>query len=69
MQNNFFEVIYLQMDAPLYLYFVLTVARPGFAARSTSFEIEQEDNTKDFVGVEKFGIRTITPKELMEEIV
>jgi len=25
-------------------------------------------NTKDFVGAEKFGIRTITPKELMEEI-
>jgi putative PIN family toxin of toxin-antitoxin system len=25
-------------------------------------------NTKDFVGVEKFGIRPITPKELMEEI-
>jgi predicted nucleic acid-binding protein len=26
-------------------------------------------NTKDFVGVKKFGVRTITPKELMEEIV
>jgi putative PIN family toxin of toxin-antitoxin system len=25
-------------------------------------------NTKDFVGAEKFGIRTITPKQLMEEI-
>ncbi len=25
-------------------------------------------NTKDFVGAEKFGIRTITPKGLMEEI-
>jgi len=25
-------------------------------------------NTKHFEGVEKFGIRTITPKELMEEI-
>lgn len=26
-------------------------------------------NTKDFKGVELFGIRSITPKELMEEIV
>ena len=25
-------------------------------------------NTKDFVGVEQFGIRTITPKQVMEEI-
>ncbi len=26
-------------------------------------------NTKDFKGVEKFGIRSLTPKELMEEII
>jgi len=25
-------------------------------------------NTNDFKGVESFGIRSITPKELMEEI-
>lgn len=25
-------------------------------------------NTKDFKGIEKFGVRTIIPKELMEEI-
>lgn len=26
-------------------------------------------NTRDFKGVEKFGIRSLTPKELMEEII
>ena len=26
-------------------------------------------NTKDFKGIEKFGIRSLTPKELMEEII
>ena len=26
-------------------------------------------NTKDFKGVEKFGIRSLTPKEFMEEII
>jgi hypothetical protein len=26
-------------------------------------------NTKDFKGAEEFGVRSITPKEIMEEIV
>ena len=26
-------------------------------------------NTKDFKGIEKFGVRSLTPKELMEEII
>jgi predicted nucleic acid-binding protein len=25
-------------------------------------------NTKDFLGVEEFGIRPITPKEILEEV-